>query len=164
MAAKRLPAGPQMEGGGALAGPFGGNIWTVRLMVLMALAAGAVYWDLRARRVPNLLTFSCALAGLLLGGLEKGVPGLLAPVAGLLLGGGIFFPFVLSGHVGAGDMKLLAAAGALLGPVGAVRAVLLGAVLGGFWALAWMAARGRGKWFPYAPPLAAGAVASYFIA
>jgi len=139
-------------------------MWTIRLAVLVALAAGALYWDLRARRVPNALTCSCALAGLLLGGLERGVPGLLASGAGLLLAGGIFFPFVIGGVVGAGDMKLLAASGALLGPAGAVRAVLLGAVFGGVWALGWMAARGRGRWLPYAPPLAAGAVASYFIA
>lgn len=150
--------------GDALARSFV-SFWTVRLGVLMVLAAGAVYWDLRSRRVPNALTLSCALAGLLLGGLEKGGNGFLSHAAGLLLGGGIFFPFALLGYVGEGDVKLLGAAGSLLGPAGAVWAALLGAVLGGAWALAWLMVRGRReRWLPYAPPLAAGAVISYFIA
>ena len=140
------------------------SFWAARLGVLVVLAAGATYWDLRSRRVPNALTFSCALAGLAMGGLERGGAGLLPPAAGLLVAGGVFLPFVVLGYVGGGDMKLLAAAGALLGPVGAVWAVLFGAVLGGAWALAWVAVRGKGKWLPYAPPLAAGAVASFFVA
>ena len=140
------------------------SFWAVRLGVLVVLASGATYWDLRSRRVPDFLTFSCALAGLLIGGLEKGGAGLLFSASGLVLAGGVFFPFVVLGYVGAGDLKLLAAAGSLLGPVGAVWAVLLGSVLGGVWALAWLAVRGRGKWLPYAPPLATGALVSFFIA
>jgi len=140
------------------------SFWAARLGVLVVLAAGATYWDLRSRRVPDALTFACALAGLLLGGLEKGGAGLLGPVAGLALGGGIILPFVIWGYVGAGDLKLLAAAGSLLGPIGAVWAMLIGSVLGGVWALAWLAVRGRGRWLPYAPPLAAGALASFFFA
>ncbi|OGL59820.1 MAG: hypothetical protein A3J27_14460 [Candidatus Tectomicrobia bacterium RIFCSPLOWO2_12_FULL_69_37] len=140
------------------------SFWAVRLGVLVVLASGATYWDLRSRRVPDFLTFSCALAGLLIGGLEKGGAGLLFSASGLVLAGGVFFPFVVLGYVGAGDLKLLAAAGSLLGPVGAVWAVLLGSVLGGVWALAWLAVRGREKWLPYAPPLATGALVSFFIA
>lgn len=140
------------------------SFWAVRLGVLVVLAAGATYWDMRFRRVPDALTVSCALAGLLIGGLEKGGAGLLPPAAGLMLGGGVFLPFVILGYAGAGDLKLLAAAGSLLGPAGAVWAVLFGSVLGGVWALAWLAVRGRGRWLPYAPPLAAGALASFFVA
>ncbi len=134
-----------------------------RLLILAALAGGATAWDLRTRRVPDLLTLSCAVAGVLLGAAEGGVGGAGRALLGVVAGGGIFLPLVALGYVGSGDLKLLAAAGALLGPGGALRAVLLGALLGGLWALAWLAAKGRQRALPYAPPLAAGAVLSYFL-
>ena len=154
-------AEPSRKGGALELALF--SPWALRLGLLVGLASGAIYWDLRARRVPDLLTFPCALAGLVIGGWERGAPGLLPPVLGFLVGGLLFLPFVIQGYVGAGDMKLLAAAGAFLGPGGAARAVLLGAVLGGAWALGWWAARREERWLPYAPPLAVGVVASFLL-
>ena len=70
--------------------------------------------DIRTRRIPNLLTATMAVMGLGLAG--AGVSGLTvwAAAAGLVLGLAVMLPGHLLGATGAGDVKLMAAAGALL--------------------------------------------------
>ena len=72
--------------------------------------------DLKTRRIPNYLTFTCAAGGL---GFQVGVhgwaglgDGLLGLILGFLL---LILPY-LKGGMGAGDVKGLAALGAWLGP------------------------------------------------
>ncbi|MDX1650776.1 MAG: prepilin peptidase [Myxococcota bacterium] len=61
--------------------------------------------------------------------------------------------------LGFGDVKLLAAIGAFVGPVGVLTVVGLSAVLGLALGLAWMAVRGRaGAPFGFGPAIAAGAL------
>ena len=91
-------------------------IGAARLLVLAALSGGACVWDLRTRRIPNALTFPAAAAGLALALAEGGWPGGGWALAGLLAGGALFLPFVIFGYVGAGDLKLLAAAGSIPKP------------------------------------------------
>jgi prepilin peptidase CpaA len=84
------------------------------LPLLFALAMG--FTDARSRRIPNYLTFGCALAGL---GYQIGVHGLHGLAAGLLgmvLGFGMLVFFYIRGGMGAGDVKALAALGVWLGP------------------------------------------------
>jgi len=134
-----------------------------RVLILSALAFGANVWDLRERRVPNVLTVPIAFAGLGLALLDNGWSGFGWALGGLLVGGGIFFPLVALGYVGSGDMKLMAAAGAFLGPLGIIRGLLAGSILGGFWAVGWlMAKKDRKSTLPYAPPLAAGTLIAFF--
>jgi prepilin peptidase CpaA len=71
--------------------------------------------DVRMRRIPNLLTGPAILAGLLLHGLLGGWFQLGSAAAAGLLGGGVFALFYLAGGMGAGDVKLMAAIGCLLG-------------------------------------------------
>ena len=135
----------------------------VRLLVLSALSVGACAWDLRTRRIPDWLTVPVAVAGLVLALAEGGWSSGGWSLVGLLVGAVVFLPFVALGYMGAGDMKLMAAAGALLGPLGVVRGVLTGAILGGLWALGWLAMkRDRKAALPYAPPLAAGILIAFF--
>ena len=135
-----------------------------KLAVLSALAVGACAWDLRTRRIPDALTIPAAIAGMALSLAEGGWSGAGWSLAGLIAGGGLFLPLVIWWEVGAGDMKMMAAAGTLLGPAGIVRGILVGVILGGFWALAWMAAKkDRKGYLPYAPPLAAGIVIAFFL-
>jgi prepilin peptidase CpaA len=54
----------------------------------------------------------------------------------------LFFPFYALGGMGAGDVKLLGAIGAWLGPMGALWTGLYGAIAGGILAL--IVALGRG--------------------
>jgi len=134
-----------------------------KLSVLSAFVVGACIWDLRVRRIPDVLTSSAAIAGMALSLAEGGLNGAGWSLAGLIVGGGLFLPLVVWWEVGAGDMKMIAAAGTFLGPVGVIHGILIGTILGGFWALPWMIAKkDRKAYLPYAPPLAVGIVIAFF--
>ncbi len=100
------------------------------------IASIACVTDWRTRRIPNVLTFGAALAGLLYqfatGGVEALGQGLLGWVLGALV---FLLPFALGG-LGGGDVKLLAALGAWLGPVDALWLALYTGVAGGVMAIA----------------------------
>jgi prepilin peptidase CpaA len=102
-----------------------------RTIVVLAIGLIAVICDLRTRRIPNLLTFGATAAALLFGTIDGGGHGLLQSVAGWLLGAALFFPLFALGGMGAGDVKLLAALGAWLGPVEAVYLALFSSMAGG---------------------------------
>ena len=75
----------------------------------------AGYTEIKRRRIPNWLTVSgmvCGLAGAFIIG---DLAGLKSSALGLLIGGGVFFPFCLMGVLGGGDLKLMAAVGAIVG-------------------------------------------------
>lgn len=105
-------------------------------IVCLTIASLACVTDLRARRIPNPLTFGAALAGLLYQFVTGGIDGLGQAAAGWLVGAVIFIlPFALGG-LGGGDVKLLAALGAWLGPVDVLWLSLYTGVAGGAMALA----------------------------
>jgi prepilin peptidase CpaA len=104
-------------------------------IIAVGMGAAAVI-DLRTRRVPNLLTASLAAAGLGIAAAGMGRIGLGASILGCLLGLAFMLPGHIFGATGAGDVKLLAAAGALLGPNDTVLAFLNTAIAGGALALA----------------------------
>ncbi len=85
------------------------------VLVLIVMTAGI--YDLRFRRIPNWLV----LVGLVLGfGLNTflfGLSGLERSAMGMGLALLIYFPLYLLRAMGAGDAKLMAAVGAIVGPV-----------------------------------------------
>jgi prepilin peptidase CpaA len=97
----------------------------------IAVAAAACITDLKSRRVPNALTFGAALAGLAWGGASGGWSGLGWAAAGWAAGLAVFLPFFLLRGIGGGDVKLVAAIGAWLGPVGALWVGAFAALAGG---------------------------------
>jgi len=108
------------------------------LIVLGTLAAGAgiaAAIDLRTRRVPNPLTASLTASGLVFA--AAGISGLSvsASILGCVLGLALMLPGHLFGATGAGDVKLFAAAGALIGPAQIVTAFFYTALAGGLLAL-----------------------------
>src|SRR5690606_41597083 len=95
------------------------DLLPVFLVVLAASAASiAVYTDLKARRIPDWLTLP-TLATALLGRLAmagiSGPLGLLDGLLGLAVAFLAFFLLALGGGMGMGDVKLMAAIGAILG-------------------------------------------------
>jgi len=103
-------------------------------IVLGTLTAGlvaAAAIDVRTRRVPNPLTALLALAGVVFA--VTGISGVTVggAFAGFLLGMALMLPGHLFGATGAGDVKLFAAAGSLLGPAPIVGAFLYTALAGG---------------------------------
>jgi prepilin peptidase CpaA len=158
---------------------------TLLTAIFVVAAAWATYTDLKHRRIANWLTFGAAgaalLARLILGGpqtLLDGVEGWLVGTALLLI------PFVL-GWMGAGDVKLLAAFGAIGGLDFVVQSALFGCIFGGLVAVFYLI-REHKLWFvlanlfvyvrhplgsvletkrrmPFGPALAAGAALSVVI-
>ena len=101
----------------------------------LTIASLACVTDLRTRRIPNVLTFGAALAGLLYQFANGGIDGLGNGALGLFVGALIFIlPFALGG-LGGGDVKLLAALGAWLGPETVLWLSLYAGVAGGVMAL-----------------------------
>ena len=101
----------------------------------LTIASLACVTDLNSRRIPNGLTFGAALLGFLYQFLSGGFDGLGQAAAGWVVGAAIFIvPFALGG-LGGGDVKLLAALGAWLGPADVVWLALYTGVAGGVMAL-----------------------------
>jgi len=110
----------------------GGFVFTTILII-------AAIGDLRTRRIPNRLVAALALAGIVFSVARAPiVPGFLQAGGGLLAGLACWLPFYLLGWLGAGDVKLYAAAGAWLGPAKAIEGALVGALFGAVLALIWM--------------------------
>jgi prepilin peptidase CpaA len=120
--------------------PFGHSpTGTVAGLVFTVLLLAAAIGDFRTRRIPNRLVLTIALLGVAYSILvEPVVPGLAKSVTGLLVGLGLWLPFYFLRWLGAGDVKLFAAAAAWLGPVAAVEGALIGACAGALLALLWM--------------------------
>jgi prepilin peptidase CpaA len=96
---------------------------------------GAV-WDIATRRIPNLLSYSGMLVGILLRASVLGWRGLATALAGGALAGGIFFLLYLVRGMGAGDVKLMAAVGCFAGFPAVVQIMVACALAGGIMALA----------------------------
>jgi prepilin peptidase CpaA len=107
-----------------------------------ALSLAACAFDVRTRRIPNWLTFAAAALGLAFHLTVNGAAGAGSSLAGLGVGGGLFFPLFALGGMGAGDVKLMAALGAWLGPTGAAWTALYAALAGGVMAVVVALARG----------------------
>lgn len=106
----------------------------LRLVVTLFLVWAAAWIDFRTTRIPNALILAGAALGLLMALESGGWAGLISAVSGLFLGLALMLPGYLLLSTGAGDVKLMAAAGALLGPqftlIAFLIAILSGAVLG----------------------------------
>ena len=105
------------------------------LLLLVPFLAIALVTDLARRQIPNLLIVYMFGVGLTLQAALFGPTGLLYAFEGLAVGLIVLLPFYALGGMGAGDVKLLAAAGTLLGPAGAFVAGILTLIAGALLAL-----------------------------
>jgi len=161
---------------------------TGSVILVLALAVRA---DLLEHRIPNALNLAGLILGTGLACLVGGTSGIVYSAGGALVGSAVLIPLYLARGMGAGDVKLMGAAGAFLGPSGALLAAALtliaGAVLGiavVLWRLveprsplatsppaeasvAWRAAAtisiARKERFPYAVAIAVGVVATLWL-
>src|ERR1051326_8835145 len=96
------------------------------IAVMLAVVLGtAIYTDLLSSRIPNWLSFPAVGFGLIVHSYVGGFHGGLFSLSGLGAGLGIFLILYVSGSIGAGDVKLMAAVGAITGPYGALVSGLL---------------------------------------
>lgn len=107
----------------------------VLLLMLVSLSAA---FDAKERRIPNKITFMGIIVGLLFNVVTGGWSGLLNSFLGLLAGIAIFFiPFAVGG-MGAGDVKLMGAIGALMGWRFSLETAIYSALVGGVMVLIYL--------------------------
>ena len=114
--------------------------------MLAALTAGlgtAAVIDIRQRRIPNVVCVTTAAAGLVLATVGVNTITVTSALAGLAFGFLMMLPGHVFGATGAGDVKLFAAAGTLLGSGRIVSAFLYVAIAGGVLAVVIAIQRGR---------------------
>ena len=100
-------------------------------LVLTGIALAAGLYDLRIRRIPNWLNLSGVILGLGLNAYLFSGRGVIAAGLGLLLALAIYTPLYALRGMGAGDVKLMAAIGAIAGPRDWFAIFLTTALLGG---------------------------------
>lgn len=91
----------------------------------------AMVCDLRSRRIPNLISGSVFITGLVACGVDGGVKMILSGLAAFMLLGIAIYPAWRAGGIGGGDLKLAAATGIWVGLPHLLWFVLATAVAGG---------------------------------
>jgi prepilin peptidase CpaA len=118
-------------------GTLAGAAFTLLLVI-------ACVSDVRTRRIPNSLVATLAAGGVVYAlATMSPIAAVWHAGAGTVIGLALWLPFWAAQVLGAGDVKLVGAAGAWLGAVGVVEASLVGALVGGGIAL-WSLARHGG--------------------
>jgi prepilin peptidase CpaA len=98
--------------------------------------------DLLFKKIPNWLTLPAMSGGVLVHSLMKGWEGFLFSIEGLAAGFGLLIVLYALGAMGAGDVKLMAAIGSLVGPKEIFMIFILATAIGGIYALGLLLIKG----------------------
>src|SRR5581483_6279692 len=116
-------------------------------LILLPIVIGAAVYDMRYRRIPNWLNLTGVILGLAMNAwlIAEGRPwpGLVFSLKGLAVGFFVYFGLYAIRAMGAGDVKLMAAVGALVGWEDWCGIFILTAIIGGLTALVLALVRGR---------------------
>ena len=104
-------------------------------ILLTTAIAVSLIEDSRRQKIPNLVTYPTMVLAVAYHSFSSGLNGFLFSAGGLALGIGLFIVPYLLGGMGAGDAKLMGAAGAILGPMGIVIASIMVILSGGIYAI-----------------------------
>ena len=85
--------------------------WALGVLAVLVVVAAIV--DIKMSRVPNVVTLPAIVLGLVLQSTLEGTPGLWRALGGLAAGAGPMLVCWRIGGIGGGDVKLMAAVGAL---------------------------------------------------
>jgi|SRR5215471_13659490 len=91
------------------------NLFIINFALLILLAAVITYYDVRYRRIPNRLVLAALVSGLAVNAVFGGWSGMRASVVGCAVAFGLMLIMHVFGAMGAGDVKLFAAIGAIIG-------------------------------------------------
>jgi prepilin peptidase CpaA len=109
---------------------------------LLLLVIPAAVWDIRCRRIPNGLSLAGVLLGLGLNGFLYQIRGVEISLQGIGLALLIYLPLYLLRAMGAGDVKLMAAVGAIVGWQNWLVVFVLTSLFGAFAAVVVVARKG----------------------
>ena len=107
------------------------NLPLILRAVLVVIVVTAAIYDLRYRKIPNWLVLTGLVLGFGLNTFLFGVTGLAASASGMGLALLIYFPLYLLRAMGAGDAKLMAAVGSIVGWGNWLAVFVATAVIGG---------------------------------
>ena len=143
----------------------------------MTVGGLATVEDLRSRTISNWLCLFGLVAGLVAQTVLQGWSGLGSSLLGAVIGFAVFLIFFLLGGMGGGDIKLMAAFGAILGQRQIVTAAVMAALVGGVMALIYVVYKKlrqavqpeadgptqpvRKESIPYAPAISLGVLISF---
>src|SRR5260370_33750264 len=112
-------------------------------IVLIAVVAMAAIYDIRFRRIPNWLVLAGLVIGIGFNTFLFAWAGLLFSLKGFAFAFVIYFPLYLLRGMGAGDVKLMAAIGSIVGWRNWLGIFIITAVVGGLAAVALLVSRKR---------------------
>ena len=92
-----------------------GSLAIINSAFLIPLAVIITYYDARYRRIPNPFVLATLVAGLAINAAANGFGGIVASLEGCALAFALMFVLHIFGAMGAGDVKLFASIGAVLG-------------------------------------------------
>lgn len=92
-----------------------GSLFIVIIALLVPLAIIITYYDVRYRRIPNAFVLATLFSGLIINTIYGGLSGTLMSLGGSAIAFMLMFILHIFGAMGAGDVKLFAAVGSLMG-------------------------------------------------
>jgi prepilin peptidase CpaA len=92
-----------------------GPLVIVSCALLVPLAIIITYYDVRYRRIPNAFVLATLASGLLINIIFGGLQGAMASLGGCIFAFTLMFVLHVFGAMGAGDVKLFAAIGSVMG-------------------------------------------------
>ncbi|MFA1819798.1 prepilin peptidase [Virgibacillus oceani] len=104
-------------------------------IILIIFLIVASYYDIRYQRLPNWLNMSGMLVGMAYHLIVNQLDGFISSVLGLLVAGGILLVMYIFKALGAGDVKLFAAIGAISGVLFSLYAIMYTIIFAGIIAL-----------------------------
>ncbi|MBI4908506.1 MAG: prepilin peptidase [Acidobacteria bacterium] len=119
------------------------SIPLVVLGLLALLVVVAAVYDVRSRRIPNWLVLLGALLGMALNAVLYEQAGLKLSALGIGMALLVYVPLFAIRGMGAGDVKLMAAVGSIVGPVNWLFIFVLTAICGGILAVVLLVVKGR---------------------
>ena len=122
-----------------------GSLSIISAAFLIPLAVIISYYDVCYRRIPNPFVLATLIAGILINASFGGINGAVSSLSGCLIGFTLMFVLHVFGAMGAGDVKLFAAIGALTGANLIIPTFLIVTLTGGVLGVASMIRAGQLK-------------------
>lgn len=138
------------------------NFTTIKLIVLICILLIISFIDIRHKTIPNELILITLFIGIIYSFIGK--ISIYNAFLGMIVGGGIMFVLAIIPNVlGGGDVKLMFALGAFLGPIRIIWAILLAFIIASVFSIILLIIKliKKNEFIPFGPFLAIGTIIAY---